>query len=314
MLMWIASVLVGIAFGIIVNIFYAAVRHTWPENYFGLDGSVDPVVSRNAYRYVVFRFIPPFVAVAASALTVERFGGGPLLAGMATAVIHILRLVPAAINAGRAGRRRLLSATAIVATILIGLAFGAVQARAAFDPVVPRPSELVANLWAGLLAAIGAVYLQRVALVKHSPGALVRRSLGEIPVDPVRVGMARLRDAGIDDKILLAILAAENLQRPPWFRAIEYRLPDFLDATTGLLQQKRAVSDAVSIRRGVDWLIEVAEPRPVPDSYGHVDETGWRTRIFEQYNDGDEFMAVVSGAYDLLDDDPVLAARFRGGT
>lgn len=310
--MWIASILVGITFGIILNILYSAVRHTWPENYFGLDGSVDPIISRNAYRYLIFRFVPPFVAVAASALTAERFGGRPLLAGMATAVIHILRLVPAAINAGRAGRRRLLSATIIVAMILIALAFGAVQARAVFDPVIPRPSELVANLWAGLLAAIGAVYLQRVALVKRSPGALVRRSLCEIPVDPVRVGTARLRENGIDDKILLAILAAENLQRPPWFRAIEYRLPDFLDATTGLLQQKRAVSDSDSISRGVDWLIEVAEPRPAPDSYGHVDERSWRTRIFEQYNDGDEFMAIVSGAYDLVDDDPVLAARFRG--
>ncbi len=48
---------VGAACGVVLNVFYLAVRHAWPENYFGLDGSVDPVVSRNIMRYALFRLL-----------------------------------------------------------------------------------------------------------------------------------------------------------------------------------------------------------------------------------------------------------------
>lgn len=86
-----ASGAVGVACGVVLNVFYLAVRHAWPENYFGLGGSVDPVVSRNIWRYVLFRFVPPFVMIAAAAITSERLGYSATFSVLVAVIVHIIR-------------------------------------------------------------------------------------------------------------------------------------------------------------------------------------------------------------------------------
>lgn len=305
------STLSGIAFGLLLNIFYSALKHAWPDNYFGLAGSVDPVVSRNAVRCLIFRFAPPFVAVVSSSLTAERFGGTAWLAGAATTVVHAGRLIPAAINAGRATRRRLPVSTIVLGVVLIGVAALAIVVRNTFDGLIPRPGELVANIWAGLLAAVGAVYLQGVVLVKRHPASLAKQSLEEIPVELGRLAVQRSRDRGLDERVPLAVMIAENMQRPPWFRRLEYKLPRFLNPTTGLMQQKSTTSDRESVERGLNLVLDLMSTPPPVDQYGYSDYYGWRRQIFQSLNYGEQFLSIVEGTFDLLDDDPLLIERFR---
>lgn len=105
---------------------------------------------------------------------------------------------------------------ASVLLIVVGVSVLAFVLRNFVSPIVPRPSELVANLWAGVLAAIGAVYLQGIALVKSDPGLIVRRSFNEIDVEVGQYAISASETEGVHPHICLAIMAAENAQRPRW--------------------------------------------------------------------------------------------------
>jgi hypothetical protein len=98
-------------------------------------------------------------------------------------------------------------------------------ARDFFAPLVPDPHELVSNIWAGFLAAIGAVHLQQIVLLRRKPRDLLVRSFREIPFGLRSYAFAYAVDSHIDPRIPLAIMTAENLERPRWVRRFERLLP-----------------------------------------------------------------------------------------
>lgn len=87
----ITAAAVGAACGVVLNVLYMAVKHAWPENYFGLEGSVDPVVSRNVARYAGFRFAPPFITASAAGITSDRLGHSAAISVVTAMVVHLVR-------------------------------------------------------------------------------------------------------------------------------------------------------------------------------------------------------------------------------
>lgn len=288
----IVSLLAGIACGLFLNIFYLSLKHVWPENYFGLSGSVDPVVSRNLPRWAVFRLIPPVIAAAAASITAERADGYYWVAGAVTIVLHV-RLLPMAV---RSSVKRTYRAAAfqesLVALTITGVMVAAMFARSLLASIIPEPKDLVSNIWAGFLAAIGAVYLQRVVLLRKEPRDLLRKSFDEIPLSLKIDVWRRAQEIGIDPSIPLAVMAAENLQRPAWVRRLERLIPKRLGGTRGIMQQKDATSDEQSI--------DLAFARNFHDP--SLFDSPWL--IFRQYNDVTEFRELAWGAYNMISEDP----------
>ena len=86
---WIVSVLVGLAGAGGLALFYTGVYHQWPEAYFGLEDSLDSVVSRSMTFYVCFRAVPVWLATVFVTVTVERLNGLPGLAAFVLGATHL---------------------------------------------------------------------------------------------------------------------------------------------------------------------------------------------------------------------------------
>lgn len=84
-------------------------------------------------------------------------------------------------------RKALLNVLTLVCVAIIVMAFSAlaVNTRANYAGLIPLPTDLVANIWSGIVAAIGAIYLQRVVMLRKVPETLVLNSLDELPYDLV---------------------------------------------------------------------------------------------------------------------------------
>lgn len=285
------SVVAGLVCGVFLNIFYLSLRHVWPENYFGLAGSVDPVVSRNLPRWAIFRLIPPAIAAAAAALTTERAGGYLWVAAGVTTALHARLLVGAVVISVRRKRRAAAFEETLVALAILAIMTVGTLARRTFAPIIPRPEDLVSNIWAGFLAAIAAVYLQQVVLLRKEPRDLVGRSFDEIPMRFKVEVWRRARTTGIDPLIPLAVMAAENLQRPSWVRRLEQLIPRQLGGTRGIMQQQGARDDLHSIA--------LAFERNFQD--GAAARSPWT--VFSEYNPASEFRDLAYAAHLMLMED-----------
>lgn len=297
------SLLTGLACGFLLNIFYVSLKHVWPENYFGLSGTVDPIVSRNLPRWAVFRLVPPVIAAAAASLTAERAEAYVWVAVGVTIIVHVQRLIRASVIS--AHRRYWAAAVqgAALAVVLVGLMIGATLVCVAFSPVIPEPSDLVSNIWAGFLAAIGAIYLQRIVLLRKKPRDLLRRSFAEIPLELQGYVWSKAREVGMDPRVPLAVMASENLQRPPWIRRIEHLLPRSLGATRGIMQQVGARDD----RHSIDLAFE---RNFTPDA-----AAGPPFSVFERYNASAEFLSLTDAAFETLEtDSSILATAERAAS
>jgi hypothetical protein len=282
----------GVACGLFLNIFYLSLKHVWPQNYFGLSGSVDPVVSRNLARWAVFRLIPPAIAAAAASITAERAGGIYWLAGAVAIVLHVRLLLMAVRSSIQRSYRAAAFQESLVALVITLVMVGAVLARSVFAPIVPEPKDLVSNIWAGFIAAIGAVYLLHVVLLRKKPEDLLERSFAEIPMQLKVHVWRKAQQVGIDPSIPLAVMAAENLQRPSWVRRLERMIPKRLGGTRGIMQQAGALSDVESI--------DLAFQRNFCDPT--IFDTPWV--VFTRYNHVPEFWHLASAAHLMLSGAP----------
>lgn len=305
-----AATAVGFACGLVLNVFYIVVRHAWPQNYFGLDGTVDPIVSRNILRYTLFRFAPPFIMAAAASLTSERLGYSAALGVSVAVLVHVIR--PLHDVMVRVQRRQWGPATGRMVIVLgvFGAAALAFVIRGSLSAVVPRPSDLVANLWAGALAAIGAVYLQGVVLVKADPGAIVLRSFREINSGLGRYAVSASKERAVHPSVCLAIMAAENAQRPRWVRRLERLIPPKW-RTSGVMQQLGARDD----RESVDFALErcfVSWGTPERSYGGNGIDEQWFEEKAMQYNHDVNFAALARTAMEVLNNNPIILRRFEG--
>lgn len=191
---------------------------------------------------------------------------------------------------------------------VVGASSAAFLLRDVLAAVVPRPSELVANLWAGALAAVGAVYLQRIALVKADPGVIIRRSFNEIDLEIGRYAVQASQEQGVRPQVCLSVMAAENAQRPKWVRTLEWLIPAQW-RTAGIMQQTGARTDKESVDLALArYFVRWGEPELDYDGAGIAGH--WIEEKPLDYNSDADFAALVRIAVETLNDRPGLTDRF----
>jgi hypothetical protein len=163
----IESVLVGLATAVGLWMLYSAAAHEWPDSYFSVGPSVDPMVSRKLGKYALFRLGPVFLAGAFAAVTARRLHDPVCLAVGALGVAHVAHTNALAITrtVRRSGWRSRLTPILFHAVIAVAVAAALAAASATTflsRPLIPQPSELSLALWAGLSAAVMGFWVRRL--------------------------------------------------------------------------------------------------------------------------------------------------------
>jgi hypothetical protein len=147
---------------------------------------------------------------------------------------------------------------------LVGVLVAALLAslsRGLFAPIVPDASELSATLWTAVLAGIIGAYLTRVA--RHgglTENEMVADSRRRIPPHLWDAAGAAAEAHGVDADLVHAVMIVENLERPPWTRALERLKGRVLPSGTyGIMQvwADRPITDEESIQRAVERFVGV---------------------------------------------------------
>lgn len=260
---------------------YQHVRLSWPQSYFGPAESVVQYFSGSGARFVLFRFLPPYVVF----LVVGVYGPASrnmnvwATAGVYAALSTFLSVRSSLIK--KPGSVRLSGQrVTVLISILVGLALvaaGASSTASAVASSAPPLADVAANLVASLIAAALAV-----AYFVSTGNSSASAELSEELVDAIR---AIALDSGADPQLAVAIAHVENVQRPKWFRAAERMTAKFRrSGTYGLFQVLSAepLSDldscraAMSSLRGafpllqydypVDWSVRRAAEKHNPDA------------------------------------------------
>lgn len=254
-----------------LHVFFRALRTAWPVTYFQLDSTLEYALARNPWRYVGFRLGPVFLIALFVACTLQRYGDQPRLGVAALALLHI------GVTSGRAIVNQIISLStrgiikwpvvvlaALVAVGSAGAAASALALRFRLAGFIPKTGDIAGNVWGGAAAAVGAVYIMRVA---EGRSATVNEALEsariEIPRELWHKVSIMSKAASCDPFLLGAVMVLENAQRPAWFRRLERIKGRLLkQGTYGIMQiySERPISDEISIEKMAQRLSVLSVP------------------------------------------------------
>ena len=285
-------------------LFYKAVQTEWPANYVSIDTDFGVIVNRSFMRYFLFTLAPTYLISLFTSTLCNRSGGFGLACAAIVGSTHII------FNNGRHFYRvsRYRHDQAKYAQLLVDafnmivVAFAALAGAAGpgpFKDVVPAAADFFDSLWTTALVALVGVCLLYSTRNRTTVATLFRRSARE--TSRYKAQALRLaREYDVDPPIVLAILYAENLQRPSWVRRLE-RLKGRLwhEGSYGVMQLTSAtpLTDTESIELAIKG--RLAGVHVAITEYGSYDYDDAK-RIFSEWNNNDEFVSLALQLYGAL--------------
>lgn len=292
----------GVAF---LWMFYVAMRVDWPEQYFATTDFSAYAVSSSPLRYALFRFAPVFVACVVVAVTLDRRGSEwGTSAAVSVAAIHGFGTLGVALIAWMRSEPKRRSHRASIALIravalvgVLGVSIVAAATRPLFAALIPGATELNGTLWtAGLAAVAGAFVAQYSRAHGISEASLIARALGSLPTRLRDTAAQVSREEGADVDLVMAVMAVENLQRPPWFRQLEHlKSRIFRSGTYGIMQvsSRLPLTDEESIRIAVSTTLAKVS---VKNRQNQLDTEALK-HFASEYNGGPTYYSTLLQAY-----------------
>lgn len=275
---------------ILVKAFYRAFESRWPENYFGGEGGIDPVISRTPWRYAIFRLLPVAACLSVAGTVSARLGYSRTLAVVYTAALYIAggpgRGCVEAWRAGRVGLTiyRLATIFGCIVVAVLTSSFGE-----HVDNYIPEAQQLAEAVWTGL--AVLALAQLALSLTGRSlkPAELVIRARSGISPRLLDA----IRSSGLaDSDAVEAIALAEELNRPAWARRLE-RILVPRSGTYGLMQVRaeRPLGDLASVEHYLSRLRASQE-------FPAIEDDGRDLRsFFLSHNDDSNFADLATRLY-----------------
>ncbi|PYE19526.1 hypothetical protein DFR67_103439 [Williamsia limnetica] len=206
-----------------IYLFYLAASTKWPSSYYLLDDAIGARVSKTTFSYLSFRFLPLFVASLCAmgylSNVTERLAVA-LCIGVGHLVISVVRINPYT----NPGPRREKSWYVLqAAVLLVSVCFLAIAVWLAplFGTTLPQWRDFTTAIVTALIVVCVGVFIQSATskdvAVNSNSIDLARRRYKPM-VDRLAL------EHGVDRSFALALVIAEDLQRPRWFRVIERRL------------------------------------------------------------------------------------------
>ncbi|MGB2947598.1 MAG: hypothetical protein WBB99_01470 [Rhodococcus sp. (in: high G+C Gram-positive bacteria)] len=274
--------------------FYVAAATKWPTSYYLLDDVVGPRVAKTTWSYGLFRFAPLFVATLCATGYLPDTSSRLIVAALIVIghlAISVLRINPYTNPGPKREKSWYALQVAILASSIVVAAVAAMLVQYTGD-ALPQWRDLVSA------AVTAVVVISLSAALQNTTGS--SNTINEAAIDRAEkkyertVSRIAVRNK-VNRRFLLALVIAEDLQRPSWFRVIERRLARAgLARTVGLGQ---SASDwFVTDEQGIDRLAA---------SIGQLTVNGTLSRArlaasAELCNEGDGYVEFVLHIYDHL--------------
>ena len=246
-----SSFIVGVTWGTAVALLlkgaYSFVKFEWPDKYFHPNDFVSITVSRRWWSFVVFRTAPVFFAVTLAVHGSRQMRASDRAAVLAFCLVYwFSTFFVAALRARNAWSAQirfqflLMSSAAFLVTCLASWLL-----RDWTWWLAPDVSSLASNIWGTLLALLLGKGAYDVLRARPARETLRNQALQK--VDSKLLDLIDQSDHP-NPRALKAIVLAEAIQRPPWARWVEDKLPGSL--TRGALQVKSdgPLSDEEALR------------------------------------------------------------------
>lgn len=274
--------------------FYVAAATKWPTSYYLLDDVVGSRVAKTTWSYGLFRFAPLFVATLCATgylpNTPTRLTVAALIV-VGHLAISVFQINPYTNPGPKREKSWYALQVAVLASSIFVAAVAAMLAPYTGD-ALPQWRDLVsAAVTAVVVVSLSAVLQNTTGSSNTINAAAIDRAEKKYERSVSSIAM----ENKVNRRFLLALVIAEDLQRPNWFRVIERRLARAgLASTVGLGQ---STSDwFVTDEQGIDRLAA---------SIGQLTVNGTLSRArlaasAELCNEGDGYVEFVLHTYDHL--------------
>ncbi len=261
----IGSVLLALIGAAILYALYTTLRMRWPDAYSSMSDTYSLRLRDTWQRFTLYRFAPVFIVALGVTVTADRQHVNSLLALCVMIAVHVWQTNGRAFVRDLLGKRERgdfrpnYAAYHAAMSALVAIAgAGAYVLRHLASPLVPSSEALTESLWTAALVAVCAGFLISLVGSESSKGMrmggeyLSRRAIADIGLSTVDYAYSKAVELGADPILIRAIMYAEVIQRPRWFRNIEARTWWIRrTGTYGLMQvaSARPMSDRESIDR-----------------------------------------------------------------
>ena len=308
------SFITALLLSIILHYCYRRIRSDWPASYQSLFEDSAYRKALRPVRYMVFRSSPIILASVFGAVQLERYGKPVWLFGILLWAFHTLDTNGRALWELRyeyddnmtKGPRQALYGLMIVATFIliqgfVLLASYTTRNTRIMQAVVPDVSEIVVDLWAGLVGAVLILVYLGVSETDRTDDAVIDRIRRRVESYYMSYVRSRVDNPRFDFELFEAVMIAESLQRPRWFRILE-RLKGIVwkPGTYGVMQVRsdRPLSDFESIDKALYDLGHLFID--VPD----YNDDSWYSDVVTRLRTYNGSAAFVETVMDVYDDRP----------
>lgn len=292
---------------VLIMMFFRGVETRWPENYFTIKDVLTYKISTSPIRYVLFRFGPVAVAgfFVGSLATAEQES--------AAASVSVMALAHMTMSSGQAIFKtlrqpkhefarsvRLLVYAILCVGVLLAALIGWMLSR--IEPLrdlLPRSTDVSLALWTAVIAGVIGAFLLAVSRgLAPSTEAVLNRSRSTLRDDMWEFMAVEARNQNADPALVQAVALVENLQRPPWIRALERAKGTFIrKGTYGLMQvtADEPISDQESVSRAINQWFRNTKRN------GYVEDL---EDLVNSYNPDPTFNDLVTDFYYHLAEEP----------
>jgi len=178
--------------------------------------------------------------------------------------------------------------------------------RQSLAGLVPQPHALIEAIWTGLFVAVVANRLQHFTSSRATKQQLFDEARQAVPSELVRYCELEGARRGVEADVIIAMLYAEVLQRPRWWRRMEEaggRLRRH--GTYGITQASRTAD--VTDEDAIALLVDELRGAPLPRAGGMVQDLYLRA-AFERHHLDPVYVELAVGLYQELQSRNVAAS------
>lgn len=301
---WVLSVVLSAAMFVGLLGIYGAMQTHWPASYVNITTSSGQLGRFSLSWYLFFRMGPTFLVALVTAVSAERLGLSPLFTVTGGLVVYALFVVRHLVRGPRGmssrEKRILVGCFGIGLSLMSGVL--ALWLKDYLAPIIPQPSALLDAIWTALVVAVIYFAFKRLLDNKVDPASLqdvARRDVGD---EMWKYSRAEAERLNVPVPVVQAVLLAEAIQRPRWFRYLE-RVFQYVqgffgkEGTTGIAQMRsrRPLRDKESVRLLCDEILKWVGEHPELNSEEGVREYG------RHRNDDDLYVNSLVEQYLLLE-------------
>lgn len=283
---------------------YRHIQSRWPLSYYSMTDNESYIKSAAPSRYLLFRFGPIVVISAFGVRQLASFDRPLWTFCIALWIIHtasttgraLMDLYRSHTKKTRRGPLLILHYVSIMTSLFCTSI--PIPLSDSLSVAIPDLEQVVASLWTALFVIIVGILFVHVSRKNiYTLDEIVERQHSKIGRETLVYAESKALEAGLDWDLVRAVMLAESLQRPLWFRKLE-RLKGQIwrKGTYGIMQVESA--RPISDRESIDRAVEVHRYTFAIDQDQEEDLSFWELKDrIEAYNPSSPFFDMVREIY-----------------